>query len=78
MGAIDTPEQVSDSTGVAASKLIQQQCVRLETEADLRKGKGRGRMGGEEMRVRGPWGKIHLRKRRLIKPSENRCSQKFK
>ena len=30
LGAIDTPEQVSDSTGAAASKLIQQQCVRLE------------------------------------------------
>ena len=40
--------------------------------------KGRGRMGGEERRVRGPWGKINLRKRRVIKPSENRCSQKFK
>ena len=45
MGAIDTPEQVSDSTGVAASKLIQQQCVRLETEADLRKGKGKRKDG---------------------------------
>jgi len=40
--------------------------------------KGRGRMGGEERRVRGPWGKIHLRKRRVSKPSGNRCSQKFK
>lgn len=40
--------------------------------------KGRGRMGREERTVRGPWEEINLRKRRVIKPSENRCSQKFK
>lgn len=34
--------------------------------------KGRGRMGGEERTVRGPWEKINLRTRRVIKLSENR------
>lgn len=50
LGAIHTPEQVSDSTGATASKLIQQQCVRLETGGWPEEGAGKreevGRMRG--------------------------------